>query len=111
MGNTVKLVLEALREAPEACQVALSAALPLELEAVLLRQGPDELACWPVPVLAPCLVALVKEDLPEWRAWRAGPFDRSLLAATWDASSELCKHKAFEHILLRGSCMCTCKIV
>ena len=39
-------------------------------------------------VLAPCLVALIKEDLPLWRSWRTGPFDRSLLAATWDPSSE-----------------------
>eukprot|EP00435_Cladocopium_sp_Y103_P035628 s2472_g9.t1 len=70
MQETVPALLEAWREAPDSCA------------AVLLRQTELQ-ANWPIPVLAPVLTALIKEDAPGWKTWKMGPFDRGLLTATW----------------------------
>eukprot|EP00913_Durusdinium_trenchii_P033448 g31315.t1 len=79
MHETLPLVLAAWHEAPESCSV------------VLLRRTPEQQASWPIPVLAPVLVALVRSDAAGWRAWKDGPFDRGLLAATW---AGLCREDA-----------------
>lgn len=70
MQETVPALLEAWQEAPDSCA------------AVLLRQTELQ-ANWPIPVLAPVLTALIKEDAPGWKTWKMGPFDRGLLTATW----------------------------
>eukprot|EP00434_Breviolum_minutum_P007121 symbB.v1.2.006285.t1/scaffold375.1/size220138/3 len=69
--ETLPAVLGAWREEPESCA------------AVLLRQTSEQQASWPIPVLAPMLTALIREDAPGWKSWKTGPFDRGLLTSTW----------------------------